>query len=53
MSMLMKYLNITFIVLVLQENKRHAHKGDLHTHIPLLLIKNTKLTFPHAPCIIK
>lgn len=51
--MFIKHLNIIFTVLVLQENKRRAHKGDLLARNPLLLIKNTKLTFPPPPWIIK
>lgn len=53
MSMFVKYLNVTFTVLALQQDKRHAHNGDFHAHLPVLLIKTTKFTFPNPPWIIK
>lgn len=51
--MFVKYLNVTFTVLALQQDKRHAHNGDFHAHLPVLLIKTTKFTFPNPPWIIK
>jgi len=53
MSTFIKYLNVTFTVLVLQENKRQAHRADLHAHLPLLLTETTTLTFPPPPWVIK
>lgn len=53
MSMFIKYLNVSFTVLALQQNKRCAYRGDLHAHIPALLIKTTTFTFPNPPLAIK